>query len=139
MILSVSHLADLPQAARNLLDFAGQRKIFLFHGEMGAGKTTFIKAISNILGATGPVSSPTFALVNEYEYPGGLIYHFDCYRLKSVNEAFDIGLEEYLASGDYCFIEWPDKVEALWPDQYVNVSIQTLDPQSRSISIELVG
>ena len=139
MTLSVSQLADLPQAAQQLLAFAGSRKIFLFQGEMGAGKTTFIKAICDVLGVGAPVSSPTFALVNEYEYPEGLIYHFDCYRLKSASEALDIGFEEYLASGEYCFIEWPDKVEPLWPDQYVQIAIESINPQTRKIDLVLVG
>ncbi|MFM6976928.1 MAG: tRNA (adenosine(37)-N6)-threonylcarbamoyltransferase complex ATPase subunit type 1 TsaE [Sphingobacteriaceae bacterium] len=139
MTLSVAQLAELPAAAQKILEYAGKHKIFLFHGEMGAGKTTFIKAFCAALGVNNGVSSPTFALVNEYEYPEGLIYHFDCYRLKSASEALDIGFEEYLASGQYCFIEWPEKVEPLWPHQYLSVTIQAHGPDTRTIQVEQVG
>jgi tRNA threonylcarbamoyladenosine biosynthesis protein TsaE len=137
MIISVSDLSALPAAARTLLSAMKDQKVFLFHGEMGAGKTTFIKAICAELGVATAVSSPTFALVNEYEYPGGLIYHFDCYRLKKANEALDFGLEEYLDSGHYCFIEWPEKIAEFWPASYVDVYLSTLDEHLREIRLEL--
>lgn len=139
MILALSELTDLPKAAQSLLDYASGNKIFLFKGDMGAGKTTFIKAICSALGVKSPVNSPTFALVNEYEYPGGLIYHFDCYRLKTAVEALDMGFEEYVASGAYCFIEWPEKIEGLWPEKYVLVSLQATDAHTRQISVETIA
>ena len=139
MILNLSAINDLPQAARQILDFAGDQKVFLFFGEMGAGKTTSIKALCAELGVNQSVSSPTFALINEYEYPGGLIYHFDCYRLKTSIEALDFGIEEYLSSGAYCFIEWPEKIEGLWPDSYLAVSITAANEQERQIHLERVG
>ncbi len=139
MTLNLFAISDLPQAARQILDFAGDEKVFLFFGEMGAGKTTSIKALCTELGVSDAVSSPTFALINEYEYPGGLIYHFDCYRLKNPVEALDFGIEEYLSSGAYCFIEWPEKIEGLWPDSYMAVSITSLNQDERQIHLEHVG
>lgn len=133
---SLSQISDI---AQQVLSQAADRKVILFHGEMGAGKTTFIKALCAELGATNPVSSPTFSLVNEYEYPAGLIYHFDCYRLKTPTEALDMGIEEYLYSGQFCLIEWPEKMEGLWPERYLSVSLSAIDPNTRHISIETVG
>lgn len=137
MTIPVADLSALPNAAQTFLNALNGEKIILFHGEMGAGKTTFIKAICEALGVEAPVSSPTFALVNEYEYPGGLIYHFDCYRLKKASEALDFGLEEYLDSGNYCFIEWPEKIADFWPTHYAEVYITALDQHRRNISLEL--
>ncbi len=139
MNILVNNLDELGIAAAQLIAFAGDRKIFLFNGEMGTGKTTFIKSICEYLGVKTTVSSPTFALINEYEYPSGLIYHFDCYRLKEDTEALDFGLEEYLSSGSYCFIEWPEKIAAYWPEKYVRVSINALNDRERSMSFELIG
>lgn len=138
MIIPLSDLSELPFGAQKLLKYAAGSRVFLLKGEMGAGKTTFIKAVCAELGVKNPVSSPTFALVNEYEYPDGLVYHFDCYRLKSANEALDIGFEEYLASGEYCFIEWPEKVEALWPSTYALITIEFINPNSRMLSVQIV-
>lgn len=132
-------LSQLSSIAKQILAEAGQQKIFLFDGEMGAGKTTLIKAICAQLGVTGLVSSPTFALVNEYVYPEGLIYHFDAYRLKNPVEALDMGFEEYLSSGHYCFIEWSEKIEALWPQQYVRISLSPIDSQTRKISLSITA
>lgn len=139
MIITVPDLNHLPQAAQQLLANAGRNKVFLFFGEMGAGKTTLIKAICEALGVETAVSSPTFSLVNEYEYPEGLIYHFDCYRLKSPTEALDFGIEEYLYSGEYCLVEWPEKIEGLWPEAYVKVSVKVDDGGNRQITIEHQG
>ncbi|MEY3678268.1 MAG: tRNA ((37)-N6)-threonylcarbamoyltransferase complex ATPase subunit type 1 TsaE [Bacteroidota bacterium] len=139
MQVVVSDLIALKEAAAQLISFAGERRVFLFNGEMGAGKTTFIKAICEYLGVSSTVSSPTFALINEYEYPSGLVYHFDCYRLKQPTEALDFGLEEYLDSGSYCFIEWPEKIAAYWPQSYVQVSIKPLNDREREMSFNLVG
>lgn len=127
---------ELADTAQNLLDFAGQQKIFLFYGDMGAGKTTFIKALCQVLGVSDDVSSPTFSIVNEYAGTAGNLYHFDFYRLKNQTEALDMGYEEYFYSGNYCFIEWPEKIPDLLPEHYTKVSIQVLNASSRRFVFE---
>lgn len=139
MTIPVPNLDALPAAAQSLLQALNDHRVLLFHGEMGAGKTTFIKALCAELGVSTAVSSPTFALVNEYEYPGGLVYHFDCYRLKKPSEALDFGLEEYLYSGNYCMIEWPEKIEPFWPERYADIFITALDQNRREIRLEFKG
>lgn len=140
MRILLSPIHELQSTAKEVLKQAANDKVFLFFGEMGAGKTTFIKAMAEVLGVRSSVSSPTFSLINEYEYPEGLVYHFDCYRLKTPTEALDFGLEEYLYSGHYCFIEWPEKIEGLWPERYLSVSIRaTDDPEIREIQLEHIG
>jgi len=136
--LTAASISDLPTIAKQLLSFAGNNRIFLFHGDMGAGKTTFIKAFCAELGVSSPVSSPTFAIVNEYAGATSRIYHFDFYRLKNQTEALDMGCEEYFYSGDYCFIEWPDKIPDMLPPHYINVSISVLNDTSREISFEKI-
>lgn len=107
-------LEQLPEVAAELLQFASSQKIFCLHGEMGAGKTTFVKELSKTLGVCDEVQSPTFSIVNEYKAASGdPVFHFDFYRLKRLEEAYDIGYEDYVFSGHYCFIEWPEKVESL--------------------------
>lgn len=124
----------LDQVAEELLQLGGAIPVWLFHGDMGAGKTTLIQQICAQLGVQGTVQSPTFSIVNEYDAgENGLIYHFDFYRIKNETEAYDIGADEYLDSGTYCFIEWPDKIESLWPDIYFSVSIEQQADGSRSI------
>ena len=135
----VSALTELPALARKLLLFAGEHRVLVFYGEMGTGKTTFIKALCKELGVAVTVSSPTFSIVNEYEYPHGLIYHFDFYRLKDQSEAFDMGYEEYFYSGEYCFIEWPEKIPDLIPDQVVRVNIELAVNDSRVFTAEIQG
>ncbi|HEX8608007.1 MAG TPA: tRNA (adenosine(37)-N6)-threonylcarbamoyltransferase complex ATPase subunit type 1 TsaE [Pedobacter sp.] len=135
MNITLNSLLDLEEAAKTLLDFNKQNKIFVFYGEMGAGKTTFIKAICAELGVRDTVSSPTFSIVNEYEGNGQTIYHFDFYRIKTIQEAFDIGYEEYFYSGDICLIEWPEKVQELLPEHYVKVEITTIDLNTRTLTI----
>ncbi len=136
----LSPIHQLNITAQTLLKQAGNNTVFLFFGDMGAGKTTLIKALCESLGVNSAVSSPTFSLINEYEYPDGLVYHFDCYRLKTPSEALDFGLEEYLYSGHYCFIEWPEKIEGLWPERYLKISIHVgSDPNTRHIQLEQVG
>jgi tRNA threonylcarbamoyladenosine biosynthesis protein TsaE len=120
----ISDLSALPKVAQMLLDsFPGER-VFAFYGSMGAGKTTFIKAICRELGSEDYVTSPTFALINEYTTSkGSVIYHFDFYRIKKIDEAFDLGYEDYIYSGNYCFIEWPEMIEQLLPAGIVEVRI----------------
>lgn len=130
--ISINSPNELITVAQELLDFANGSKFFIFEGEMAAGKTTFIKAFCETLGVEDVVSSPTFSIVNEYESKTGLIYHFDFYRLKNLQEAYDIGYEEYFYGGEYCLIEWPSKIEELLPDQYVKVEITITGDQERN-------
>jgi tRNA threonylcarbamoyladenosine biosynthesis protein TsaE len=134
--LHISSISDLPAVASKIIDYAAANKIFLFYGDMGAGKTTLIKLLCAALGVQDAVTSPTFSIVNEYAGGSGLIYHFDFYRLKSQNEALDMGYEEYFYSGNYCFIEWPEKIAGLIPQQYTGVRIHVADDGSRQISVE---
>lgn len=125
---------ELPAAASALLKFAGNEKIFLFKGEMGAGKTTLIKSLCLQLGMIDNVSSPTYSIVNEYVFPEGKIYHFDFFRIKDESEAFDIGFEEYLMSGEYCFIEWPEMIAGLWPKHFIEIKVVEAETGIRKIS-----
>ena len=135
MNLEINGLEELPGAAQQLLNFAGEEKIFVFEGSMGAGKTTFIKEVCLALGVSDLVSSPTFSIVNEYLTGDNLtVYHFDFYRIKDLQEAYDIGYEEYFYSGNICLIEWPEKIEPLLPEDYVKVHIETLSEQERRIN-----
>jgi tRNA threonylcarbamoyladenosine biosynthesis protein TsaE len=110
----VNDESELFEVAKELLDFADSQKIFCLFGEMGAGKTTFVKALCKALGVLDLVSSPTFSIVNEYATEKGeAVFHFDFYRIRNLEEAYDIGYENYFFSGDYCFIEWPEKIESL--------------------------
>lgn len=134
MEVPVKDPLELKQAAEKLLAFAGTEKIFLFYGDMGAGKTTFIKSLCECLGAKENVTSPTFSIVNEYRGATNKIYHFDFYRLKKQDEALDIGYEEYFYSGNYCFIEWPEKIAGLLPEHYIRVDIQVLSNDQRMLT-----
>jgi len=129
-------LEVLDEVAKDIVASLGERKIILFYGEMGSGKTTFIKEICKQLGVTGSMSSPTYALVNEYDASGNKkIYHFDLYRVKNLEECLDIGMEEYLYSGNYCLIEWPDIAASLYPENTVKVFIEG-NGELRGISVE---
>ena len=132
-------IRDLGVLARNILDAFPNEKVFAFFGEMGAGKTTLIKVLCEALGVKQEVTSPSFAIVNEYEANGdGLVYHFDFYRIKKLEEVLDIGYEEYLYSGYYCFLEWADIINELLPESYVYISITKGDSgHSRNILISL--
>ncbi|MCJ8164421.1 tRNA (adenosine(37)-N6)-threonylcarbamoyltransferase complex ATPase subunit type 1 TsaE [Pontibacter sp. E15-1] len=136
----MSSLADVPAAASVLLEAAHQAQIVLFEGEMGAGKTTLIKEICLQLGVRENVSSPTFALVNEYEAAeGNLIYHFDFYRIREEREALDIGAPEYFESGRLCLIEWPSMIPNLLPEHYLLVTLQAdAENQARTMTINQV-
>lgn len=131
MQLTINNLEELPKVAQALLNYANDQNFFIFEGEMAAGKTTFIKAFCEALGVTDVVSSPTFSIVNEYESNHGPVYHFDFYRLKNPQEAYDIGYEEYFYSGNYCLVEWPSKVEELLPEKYIKIQITVTDNEQR--------
>ena len=111
-------------------------KVVAFFAEMGAGKTTFIKALCAQLGVDAEVNSPTFAIVNDYPSPNGSVFHFDYYRIKSLSEAYDIGSEDYFYSGCICLIEWPEKMEALLPEDAIVVRISVLDDGRREMLVE---
>lgn len=134
MDLPVKNIDELRSASEKLIQFAGDEKLFLFYGDMGAGKTTFIQSICKVLGAKEPVTSPTFSIVNEYQGASAKIYHFDFYRLKKQEEALDMGYEEYLYSDNYCLIEWPEKIADLLPEKYIRVDIQVLGDEKRQLT-----
>ncbi|MBB2150178.1 tRNA (adenosine(37)-N6)-threonylcarbamoyltransferase complex ATPase subunit type 1 TsaE [Pedobacter gandavensis] len=138
MNIEVKNLAGLDQAAQEVLEFAQNENFFIFEGEMGAGKTTFIKALAKALGVTEVVSSPTFSIVNEYEGNGRIIYHFDFYRIKNLQEAYDIGYEEYFYSDHICLIEWPEKVAELLPEHYIKIEISASSETERLLSISRI-
>ena len=127
-------LAEIQSVAQQIVN-ANPKKIILFNGEMGAGKTTLIKAICAALGVDDATSSPTFSIVNEYQANKGLIYHFDVYRLKNENEALDMGIEDYLYSGNWCFIEWSEKIPNLIPTLHTVINIQTLANGNRLLNM----
>lgn len=137
--IKIKTLKELEKSAKELLNqFPGSR-IFAFYGNMGAGKTTFIQALCKVLGSNDNVTSPTFALINEYQTPiDGSIFHFDFYRIKNLEEAFDLGYEDYLYSGSYCFIEWPEKIESILPANLVEVKIEIASDESRLITARLI-
>ncbi len=121
--------------AKEIIKQAGDYKIWLFEGAMGAGKTTLIKAVCEAMGVADLVSSPTFSLVNEYEAREGTIYHFDFYRIKNEEEAMDIGVEEYFYSGNYCFLEWPSKIISLVPEKFLRIFITVNEDNTRTIQL----
>ena len=124
MKFKIKSIKEINVVARQFIEKMGNRKVFLFNGKMGAGKTTLIKAICEEMGVQETVNSPTFSIINEYEAANGeIIYHFDCYRIKNIEEALNIGVEEYLYSGNYCFIEWSENIASLLPNDAVNVEI----------------
>ena len=137
MKLLLNNLSDIDAVAQQFVENMGDRNIFAFYGEMGVGKTTFIKALCKSLCVTETITSPTFAIVNEYSKEGGEpIYHFDFYRIKNIEEAYDFGYEDYFFSGHLCFIEWPELVEPLLPEGVVKVQIEVMDNEQRAIIID---
>ena len=134
-------LSEMPGIARKIIDEYPDQRVFAFYGDLGAGKTTLIKALCSVLGTTDEVTSPSFAIINEYEAGGiDLIYHFDFYRIKKLEEVLDIGYEEYLFSGYYCFLEWADKIEELLPDTYVYITIiKNEDDKGRKITTSFIS
>ena len=129
-------LEQIHQVAQEVLK-QNPQKVILFNGDMGVGKTTFIKALSKALGVKDATSSPTFSLVNEYEAENGNpIYHLDVYRLKNEAEAYDMGIDEYLYSGEWCFIEWAEKIPSLIPQQHSVVNIKLLANGNRKLTLK---
>ena len=147
MQIRIDDISQIRGAARQFIEQIGEHCVFAFYGKMGAGKTTFIKAVCEELGVTDVITSPTFAIVNEYEissqntsltsHPSPLtsqIYHFDFYRIKRIEEVYDMGYEDYFYSGALCFIEWPELIEELLPDDAVRVNIVEQPDGSRLVS-----
>nr|MBE6190806.1 tRNA (adenosine(37)-N6)-threonylcarbamoyltransferase complex ATPase subunit type 1 TsaE [Rikenellaceae bacterium] len=134
--ISIDSEEGLREVAETLLESLNGRTVVALRGEMGAGKTTLIRAVAEAMGVEDQVTSPTFALVNQYEGAGGeRLFHFDFYRIDDVREAYDLGYEEYFYSGDLCFVEWPEKIEALLPEEVVEVRITVDSPTARSFEI----
>jgi len=134
----VKNLSELNKAASTILSDVGEHRIFALYGTMGAGKTTLVKEFCDVLGVEEIVSSPTFALVNEYSSEeDNPVYHFDFYRIKKLDEVYDIGYEEYFYSDFYCFIEWPELVTELLPESYVYILIEEKTDGSRAISYSI--
>jgi tRNA threonylcarbamoyladenosine biosynthesis protein TsaE len=136
MIIRIKDKRHLTHAARELLKYAGDKRIFAFYGAMGAGKTTIIKVVCTLLGAVDIVSSPTFTLVNEYRTSeDGSLYHIDFYRIKKQEEVFDFGIEEYLTGENYCFMEWPELIEEILPPETLKIRISVGENEERTLSM----
>lgn len=131
----IHSLEDIKRAASEFVALIGERRIFAFYGNMGAGKTTFIKAICEELGVTDAVSSPTFAIVNEYASNMGSIYHFDFYRIKRSTEVLDLGFEDYAYSGNLCLMEWPELIEEFLPEETIEVRIEEIEDGKRRVLV----
>lgn len=136
--IRIDSLEKIQEAAREFVASMGDNTVFAFYGKMGAGKTTFIKAVCQELGVTDNITSPTFAIVNEYrsDLAGELIYHFDFYRIKKLDEVYDMGYEDYFYSGAICFIEWPELIEDLLPGNTIKVSIEEVENGARMLTME---
>ncbi|WP_420387772.1 tRNA (adenosine(37)-N6)-threonylcarbamoyltransferase complex ATPase subunit type 1 TsaE [Roseivirga sp.] len=140
MVIQVNGLGELKAAARQIIEFAGEEKIWVLNGEMGAGKTTLSKAICAELEVLDTVQSPTFSIVNEYlTLNDEVIYHFDFYRLEHPEEALAIGVEEYFDSGNLCLIEWPQKIGSLLPEKHMAIQIGVLGNDQRELTLEHHG
>ena len=141
MEIKINSLDSIREAARQFIDGIGQHRVFAFYGSMGAGKTTFVKAICEELGVDDVITSPTFAIINEYALGSNLlpdvssVYHFDFYRIKKLEEVYDMGYEDYFYSGALCFIEWPELIEELLPEDAVKVSIKENPDGSRTVEV----
>ena len=138
MEIKINSLDNIHEAAKQFIAAMEDNTVFAFYGKMGAGKTTFIKAICEELGVTDVINSPTFAIVNEYrsDETGELIYHFDFYRIKKLDEVYDMGYEDYFYSGALCFIEWPELIEEVLPDDAVKVTIEEVEDVTRAVRLE---
>jgi tRNA threonylcarbamoyladenosine biosynthesis protein TsaE len=129
------HLQDIEAAAEAFWQHFPARKVFAFHGEMGAGKTTFIHALCSLKGVGDTVGSPTFSIINEYQYPKGKIFHIDLYRLKDEEEALRAGVEDVLYSGELCLVEWPDRAPGIFPPGTIGLRIRAIDRDIREIIV----
>ena len=141
--MKIQSIDTIRETAREFISQIGDHRVFAFYGKMGAGKTTFVKAICEELGVEDVITSPTFAIVNEYtcpltthQLPINQIFHFDFYRIKKLEEVYDMGYEEYFYSGALCFIEWPELIEPLLPDDAVRVTIEEQPDGTRTVSIQ---
>ena len=132
----ISSLDKIADAAQEFVSQIGEKRVFAFYGGMGAGKTTFIKAVCDQLGVNDAVTSPTFAIVNEYNSQMGPIYHFDFYRIKKASEVLDIGFDDYIYSGNLCLMEWPELIEDFLPEETTIVKIMEIENGMRKIIIE---
>lgn len=128
-------LDEIAAAARRFWQIVDGKKVFAFYGQMGAGKTTFIHALCNEKQVQGTVSSPTFSIINEYKYPGGVIHHIDLYRLEQEEDAFRAGVEDCLYSGNICLVEWPERAESLFPPETLHVYFEVTAPDERILTI----
>ena len=135
MEIIIKDIEHIREAAHEFIANIGEARVFAFYGKMGAGKTTFVKAICEELGVEDVITSPTFAIVNEYGLPSSTIFHFDFYRIKRLEEVYDMGYEDYFYSGALCFIEWPELIEDILPDDAVRVTITEQKDGSRVVSI----
>ena len=135
MDIIIKDLDHIREAAREFIGHIGEARVFAFYGKMGAGKTTFVKAVCEELGVNDVITSPTFAIVNEYSLPSNSIFHFDFYRIKKLEEVYDMGYEDYFYSGALCFIEWPELIEEILPDDAIRVSIEEQADGSRVVSM----
>lgn len=136
--ITINGIEDYPQAAREFVKLLDRGRIFAFYGKMGSGKTTFIKSICEELGVEDSINSPTFAIVNEYEDRNrNTIYHFDFYRIKSIEEVYNMGYEEYFYGDAICFMEWPELIEELLPEETVKVFVEETEGGARSVKIML--
>ena len=133
MEIKIQDLAHINEAAKAFVENIGDHTVFAFYGKMGAGKTTFIKAICEELGVDDVITSPTFAIVNEYTAQDGPVYHFDFYRIKKLEEVYDMGFEDYFSSGALCLIEWPELIEEVLPEDAVKVTIEEKEDGSRAV------
>jgi len=134
------NISEISIAAEIIIDLCRGLKIWVFQGTMGAGKTTLIKAICEKLNISGPVSSPTFSIVNEYtDEQGAPVYHFDFYRIEDPVEALELGIEEYFSSGNYCFVEWAEKIPMFLPDKFALITIESDHVQKRNIAIKTIN
>jgi tRNA threonylcarbamoyladenosine biosynthesis protein TsaE len=140
MEIKIQDIDHIREAAREFVENIGEARVFAFYGKMGAGKTTFVKAICEELGVDDVITSPTFAIINEYSLTSHLlpltskVFHFDFYRIKKLEEVYDMGYEDYFYSGALCFIEWPELIEEILPDDAVRVSIIEQEDGSRVVS-----
>lgn len=135
MEITIKSLDTIHEAAKEFVKEMGEGKVFAFYGKMGAGKTTFIKALCEILGVEDVITSPTFAIINEYtDGKGDPIYHFDFYRIKKLEEVYDMGYEDYFYSGNLCLLEWPELIEDILPENVIKVTIEEQPDGTRKLS-----